>query len=73
MEERLAAAKVLADMIKYPVEIYVDQMANEANFAFAAIPERLAILLDNKIEFIGGEGPFDYSIPAAIDHLKKLL
>lgn len=73
MQERLAAANVLAEMIQYSVEIYVDHMDNKANLSFAAVPERLAILLDNKIEFIGGEGPFHYSIPNAIDHLKKIL
>ena len=60
-------------MIDYLVEIYIDQIDNQANLEFAAIPERLAIVKDNKVEFIGGEGPFNYSISSMVDALKKLL
>ena len=60
-------------MIDYPVEIYIDQIDNRANLEFAAIPERLAIVKDNRVEFIGGEGPFHYSISSMADYLKKLL
>ena len=60
-------------MIDYPVEIYIDQIDNRANLEFAAIPERLAIVKDNRVEFIGGEGPFHYSISSMVDYLKKIL
>lgn len=40
---------------------------------FGAIPERLVILLDDKIEYIGGTGPFNYSIPDMTKHLEKVL
>ena len=73
LEDRRVNAKILADMINYPVEIFLDQIDNRANLEFAAIPERLVIVKDNKVEFIGGEGPFNYSIGEMVGHLKKLL
>lgn len=73
IKDRATNAAVLADMIDYPVDIYLDQLENEANFAFGAIPERLAIVMNNKVEFIGGDGPFNYSLEAVADHLKKML
>ena len=73
IKDRATNAAVLADMIDYPVDIYLDQLENEANFAFGAIPERLAIVKNNKVEFIGGDGPFNYSLEAVADHLKKML
>ena len=60
-------------MINYPVEIFIDQIDNRANLEFAAIPERLVIVKDNKVEFIGGEGPFNHSISEMVDYLKKIL
>ena len=58
-------------MIDYPVDIFIDQLDDKANLAFGAIPERLVVVRDGKIEFIGGTGPFNYSISEVVDHLKK--
>lgn len=56
--------------------ILIDDMENMANFCFGALPERLAILYQNKLVFLGGMGPFDYSIKlcesALVDILSKL-
>ena len=73
IDDRTVNAHVLANMIDYPVDIYLDLLDNDANLAFGALPERLVIVKDNKVEFIGGDGPFNYSIDAIADHLKKML
>ena len=73
IDDRTVNAHVLANMIDYPVDIYLDLLDNDANLAFGALPERLVIVKDNKVEFIGGDGPFNYSIDAVDDHLKKML
>ena len=46
-------------------------MTNQACNAFGALPERLAVILDGKIEFLGGTGPTGYSIPELENHLQK--
>ena len=58
-------------MIDYSVDIFIDQLDDRANLAFGALPERLVVVRDNMIDFIGGEGPFNYSIAEVVDHLKK--
>ena len=70
MEERLDCAQILTKMINYDVDIYVDGLENKANKAFGAMPERLAVVKDDKVEFIGGTGPFNYSIPELEKFLK---
>ena len=71
MEDRLDCAQILTKMINYDVDIYVDGLDNKANKAFGAMPERLAVVKDNKVEYIGGTGPFNYSIPELETFLKK--
>ena len=75
--ERVAAAQILRrELDKLRAEeipVYVDNMDNEASRMFGALPERLAIVLDGKVEFIGGRGPEDYSIPQASEALAAIL
>merc|ERR1719219_1689478 len=73
MEERIDNVQFLAQNINYDVPVYIDLIDNKANMTFGAIPERLVILLDDKIEYIGGTGPFNYSIPDMTKHLEKVL
>jgi len=51
--------------------ILVDTMDDAANIAYAALPERLYVLLDGKVVFEGGSGPFNYSIPEVSQFLSK--
>ena len=37
-------------------------MDDRANLAFAALPERLYVILDGKVVLQGGLGPFNYNI-----------
>ena len=62
MEERLAAAKILADT-KPPCPIVVDNMADEANLHYGVASERLYIVLNGRIVYKGGIGPRYYSVP----------
>ena len=41
----------------------------KANKTFGAIPESLIVVADGIVKFVGGEGPFNYSIPALADFL----
>ena len=69
LQERMAAARVFANDTEISCPILVDNMQNETNIAYGALPERLYIVHNNKIAFIGGRGPHDYSL----DKLKKTL
>ena len=37
-------------------------MEDKANKAYGALPERLYILFNGKITYMGGQGPFGYKI-----------
>jgi type I thyroxine 5'-deiodinase len=50
-----------------PVPLVLDNMENEAEFAYSAHPERLYVLdADGTIAYKGGMGPFDYK-PEELD------
>ena len=42
------------------VNLFMDTMDNNTNEKYAALPERLFILHEGKISYIGGVGPFNY-------------
>jgi len=74
-EEKISCASHLADVLrddfKFSPRIFVDKMEGGISSLFAAHPERLAVLLDGEVKFIGGKGPFDYSIDALRQFLRK--
>jgi hypothetical protein len=63
-EERCDTAKEFkensSDIVK--AKFLVDGMDNLANSTFGAHPERLAVLYNGKVQWIGGPGPFEYSV-----------
>ena len=64
-EDRIAAAKQLQtkfQAMKINSPMYVDFMEDQANAAYGALPERMYIILNGKIEYMGGIGPFGYKI-----------
>lgn len=68
LDERLNAAKfVLAQ--NPPCPVYVDTMTDTANIAYAALPERLYVISEDKIAYVGGLGPDGYSL----DELRRWL
>ena len=44
------------------IPVYADLMDNHVNKAFGAMPERLYILLNNEVVYVGGPGPFFYNL-----------
>ena len=79
LDERVQAARTLrakaaeADQALAGVPVLADAMSNAASLAFGALPERLAIVLDGEVRFIGGKGPDAYSVDDAGDALSALL
>jgi hypothetical protein len=53
--------------------IFADTMANSASQAFGALPERLSILVDRKVAFLGGKGPEMYSVAECRAALEKMV
>lgn len=83
MDDRLAAAKILKKEIFEIFEscgnisdvpcILVDTMTNATSLVFGALPERLAILWNKQVYWLGGKGPADYKISECRDELNILL
>ena len=48
----------------------VDMMDNKASVSYAALPERLYVVLDGEIIYEGGQGPFDYHLEEVESLLK---
>lgn len=53
--------------------IFADGMANRASLAFGALPERVVLLLDGSVVFIGGKGPEDYTVAEGAEALRSAL
>lgn len=61
IQERHKAAKMLShDFDLANVNLFMDTMDNNTNEKYAALPERLFILHEGKISYIGGVGPVNY-------------
>jgi len=59
LEDRLAAAAKLNDRsLPDNMTLVVDNMSNELNRAYGAIPERLYVVQNGVVELEGGRGPF---------------
>ena len=66
LQERILAASILLEDedLNIPGALLIDNMENEAKDVYGAFPERLYIVLDGKILFVGDEGPMGYSVEA---------
>lgn len=62
LEERLKIANDFAKDLKVTDRMVVDSMANEADIAYEARPERLYVIEDGKIKWRCGLGPFQYDV-----------
>lgn len=78
--ERVECAKHLKSVIStesfplsFPLRIVIDQMDNQLSELFAAFPERLVVVTDGIVKFIGGKGPHDYSLDDLEQFLNKLM
>jgi len=73
-EERIEAAQSLKrkfEPLNITCPLLVDFMDDKANKAYGALPERLYILLNGKIVYMGGQGPMDYKIEEVEEWLKN--
>ena len=83
VEARCAAARLLREELLARATsgqaaedlppIAVDTLSNAASIAYGALPERLILLQDGVVRFIGGKGPEEYSIDEAATALRQLL
>ncbi len=71
LEDRIAAAKML-DEKQLPCPVVVDSMKNEARKWYGAMPERLFIILDWMVVYVGKRGPIGYSIEELNSRLEAL-
>ena len=72
MEDRIDAAYGLAkEFHEQNCPILVDYMDDKSNKAYGGYPERLYVLLNGKIEYVGGMGPFGYKVEEINDWLNK--
>ena len=64
MEQRIAASQIVENSKSSGdcYSIVVDLMDNQASLAYAALPERLYVVLDGEIIYEGAQGPFGYSL-----------
>ncbi|CAG0878504.1 unnamed protein product [Darwinula stevensoni] len=71
LEDRIQAANYLKSVEDLPCPLLVDDITDEANSAFAAQPERLAIILNGTIQYLGGPGTFNYKVTDIEDWLQQ--
>lgn len=62
LDERLAAAKLFVRRKGIQGDVVVDSMRGQVLDQYQAWPERLYIVLDGRIAYQGGVGPFHYEI-----------
>lgn len=62
IEERKQATNKLIDLYNPTMPIVMDTMKDDLEKAYKAWPERLYIIKDGKLQYVGGVGPFDYKI-----------
>lgn len=63
LDAKFESAQLFANALNVPMEeIAVDDITEDASRAYKANPERLFIVLDGKVSYVGGIGPFGYVI-----------
>ena len=60
LDERMKLAQDWVDWLKPESPYAVDMMDDNARLAFAAWPERLVVLENNKVQYYGDQGPWGY-------------
>jgi len=72
LQDRLEAGKFLAEIAKN-VPVVVDSMDDGNTKAYGARPDRLFIVKDGRIAYVGGTGPINYNLVEMEASLKRLL
>jgi len=72
LEERRELAAETVKELKLTMPVFVDKIDNKVNAAYAAWPDRLAIVgVDGKLAHYGGKGPAGFKPAEIEDWLKK--
>ena len=73
LEQRLAASQLVESFISSHDchSLVVDLMDNQASIAYAALPERLYVVMDGVIIYEGAQGPFGYHLEEVKECLEK--
>lgn len=71
LKDRIVAAEYMLEQTNVPCPVLVDQMTNEASSAYGGMPERLYVILNDKIVYQGGVGPMDYRVQEVRDWLSS--
>jgi len=69
LEERVELTKGYVECTSIRGKVVTDVIEDEAEKMFSAWPERLYVVLDGRVLYAGGKGPFGYRI----DHLQSFL
>lgn len=72
IEERINAATVFKEQIGVKCPIVIDVITDDTNMAYGGLPERMAIIFNSTIQYIGGIGPYGYSIQEMEDALQTI-
>ena len=70
LEERVEAAQILKTEYDINCELVVDTMDNESAMAFGALPNRLFVIVDGVVGYMGGMGPWGYKVGEVVQFVK---
>jgi len=70
LASRSAVAARFAERYNYPTEAFlIDSMDNVASQAYFAEPERLFVVFEGRLVYVGGIGPYFYNLIEAREFL----
>jgi len=71
--DRIKSAQILKNQAGNIGRILADPIGDEIEQFFSALPERLAIVKNGNVEYVGGPGPFGYDLDEMVEKLNKIL
>ncbi|CBY15960.1 unnamed protein product [Oikopleura dioica] len=71
--DRIKSAQILKAQAANIGTILADAIGDEIEQFFSALPERLAIIKNGKVEYLGGPGPFGYDLDEMVEKLEAIL
>lgn len=73
LDDRIKAAQQLQKTLNYPIDITVDLMDNKAGLWYGGQPQRIVVIQDNTVKFVGSNDPFLFSVKDLVVALQKLI
>lgn len=71
LEERLGIARNFKEQRGFRWTLLVDSMLNAFNDSYSAFPERLFVIEDSRMVYVGQAGPFGFNVTEVEDWLRK--